>query len=246
MLKYRVEQNTTNLAGAHRQVQELEAAVARRIDTRGDQFRMQIGNQSYTDRGDAARGLVDRLADVLNAPYGSRGEHPVGELGGYPLVAQRQYRDSEPITVLRFVDAPAAPVVVSVNDTEHPAAGLVVRFENVLRTFERRLASTHERIEELTSETARAQAKLGQPFKYRDELHAAYATRKAINADLAQATDPPARPAAADPDVAASLALLGATHAGQATGQRSGQADPSGARPYRPAVGEHDPTVTLD
>ncbi|MFI5709796.1 hypothetical protein [Kribbella sp. NPDC051620] len=112
---------------------------------------------------------------------------------------------------------------------------------------ERTLSSTHEQIEELTTETARAQAKLGQPFKYRDELTAAYATiRKAISADLAQAADPPARPAAADPEVAASLAVLGATYA--IPPQASGRPRWIWAAPGRTVhrLPERDSTVSVD
>jgi hypothetical protein len=214
MLKHRISQDTAQLAALRNEIPHLEAAIAKRIDTRGDQFRMQIGDRLHSERGEAARALASRITDVLNAPRWDAADHPVGHLGGYELTAKRQYRDDQPYVLVDVAGAPVDGIAVSVGDTQNPSPGLVVRFENVLRSLDRKLASKHEWIDDLTTEITRAQGELGKPFQHQDTLHTAYATRKAINDKLAAAAAPP--PAnATDPDVADSLALLASTNPGE-------------------------------
>jgi hypothetical protein len=171
------------------------------------------------------------MTDVLSAPRWDAANHPVGQLGGYELTAKRQYRDDQPYVLVDVVGVPVDSVAVSVGDTQNPAPGLVVRFENALRSLDRKLASKHEWIDELTTEINRAEGELGKPFQHQDALHAAYAARKAVNDQLAAAAAPP--PATTDPDVAASLGVLASTHAAPPAGQHPGS-NPSTARPYSP------------
>lgn len=125
------------------------------------------------------------MTDVLSAPRWDAADHPVGQLGGYELTAKRQYRDDQPYVLVDVVGVPVDSVAVSVGDTQNPAPGLVVRFENALRSLDRKLASKHEWIDELTTEINRAEGELGKPFQHQDALHAAYAARKAVNDQLA-------------------------------------------------------------
>jgi hypothetical protein len=152
---------------------------------------MQVGDRWYTERTEAARAVSSRITDVLNAPMFDRSDHPLGELGGFPLTAKRQYRDDQPYALVDVVGLPLDRIKVSVGDIENAAAGLVVRFENALRTLDRTLASKREWIDELTTEINRAQAAHGKPFQHQDALHAAYATRKEINDKLNAAAAPP-------------------------------------------------------
>jgi hypothetical protein len=183
------------------------------------------------------------MTDVLSAPRWDAADHPVGQLGGYELTAKRQYRDDQPYVLVDVVGVPVDSVAVSVGDTQNPAPGLVVRFENALRSLDRKLASKHEWIDELTTEINRAEGELGKPFQHQDALHAAYAARKAVNDQLAAAAAPP--PATTDPDVAASLGVLASTHAAPPAGQHPGS-NPSTARPYSPPEAERDTTPGLD
>jgi hypothetical protein len=121
------------------------------------------------------------MTDVLSAPRWDAADHPVGQLGGYELTAKRQYRDDQPYVLVDVVGVPVDSVAVSVGDTQNPAPGLVVRFENALRSLDRKLASKHEWIDELATEINRAEGELGKPFQHQDALHAAYAARKAVN-----------------------------------------------------------------
>jgi hypothetical protein len=176
-----------------------------------------------------------------------RSDHPLGELGGFPLTAKRQYRDNEPYALVDVVGLPLDSIKVSVGDIENPAAGLVVRFENALRTLDRTLASKHEWIDELTTEISRAQAAFGKPFQHQDALHAAYAARKEIDDKLNAAAAPPPVPApvaAIDPDVAASLGVLASTHGATRNGERR-EGGPTG-RPYTPTTVEPNTAPGLE
>jgi hypothetical protein len=187
------------------------------------------------------------MTEVLSAPRWDAADHPVGQLGGYELSAKRQYRDDQPYVLVDVVGVPVDGVAVSVGDTQNPAPGLVVRFENALRSLDRKLASKHEWIDELTTEINRAEGELGKPFQHQDALHAAYAGRKEVNDKLNEAAAPAPAPAPAvvtDPDVAASLGVLASSHDAAPGGQRPGS--PAHARPYRPPEAERDTTPGLD
>jgi N12 class adenine-specific DNA methylase len=215
MLEHRIEDHTSSIVAAKARIAALEEAITRRIDTRGDQFRMQVAGTWHNDRGQAAAALTSQLDAVLNAPPGRRPPQPIGALGGFELTAERSYRDTSPYAIIRLTGAPSRPVDITLNETHMPAPGLVVRIENVLRALDRQLTEERDRVDELTTEIDRAHEQLGQPFKHRDALHQAYAARKEINDQIAAQADPtPPPPAAEDPDVADSLALLASTNPG--------------------------------
>ncbi|HEY0689553.1 MAG TPA: hypothetical protein VGD71_10960 [Kribbella sp.] len=139
---------------------------------------------------------------------------------------------------------------LQLSDSLSTATVLAIGGSLSLRAPDRKLASKHEWIDELTTEISRAQGGLGKPFQHQEALQAAYAARKAINDKLAAAVAPPPAPAPAttdttDPDVAASLGVLASTHAAPPAGHRPG-INPSTARPYSPPAPEHDNTITLD
>jgi hypothetical protein len=213
MLEHRIEDHTSSIAAAQSRITELEEAIARRTETRGDQFRMQVAGTWHNDRGRAATALTAQLRDLLDAPPGYRPPQPIGALGGFEFTAERNYRDGSRYAIIRASDAPVRAVDMTLNESHNPAPGLVVRIENVVRALDRQLTDEHDRVQELTTEIERSREQLGQPFKHRDALHQAYADRKAINDQIAAQADPKpsALVAAEDPDVADSLAVLAST-----------------------------------
>jgi hypothetical protein len=100
MLKHRISQDAKQLEALRGEIPHLEAAIAKRIDTRGDQFRMQVGDRLHSERADAARALAIRMTEVLNAPRWDASDHPVGQLCGHELTAKRQYRDDQPYVLV--------------------------------------------------------------------------------------------------------------------------------------------------
>jgi hypothetical protein len=65
---------------------DLDTAIARRRDTRGDAFAITVDGRSYGKRVAAGRHLLARLNDEAASQLGSRERTlPTGELGGFPL-----------------------------------------------------------------------------------------------------------------------------------------------------------------
>jgi len=247
MLKHRIREDTKQIAVLRSEIPRLEAVLARRVDTRGDQFRMQVDGRLYNERAQAARALAGRAAAVLNAPRWDSAEQAVGQLGGFELTAKRQYRDDKPYVLVDVVGVPVDGIAISTGDIENAAPGLVVRFENALGSLDRKLTAKQDWIDELATEITRAEGELGKPFQHQDALHAAYTTRKAINDQLAAVAAPLPAPAvvSADPDVAASLGVLAATHAPPVPGHRQGHHPETGQR-YRPGSNDLAPAPELD
>jgi hypothetical protein len=74
-----------------RELAAIQAAIAQRVDTRGDAFRMTIGERHAIERPQAADLIRDWITDHARGgiPYG-RPQHPlgeVGELGGFRVDA---------------------------------------------------------------------------------------------------------------------------------------------------------------
>ncbi|MFI5736069.1 helicase-related protein [Kribbella sp. NPDC051587] len=190
MLEHRINDHTRQIAASHNTIGDLETAIALRVDTRGDKFRMEVAGIRYNERADAAAAFANQLAGVMNRRPGTNTTTRIGELGGFELTAERFYREEVPHAVVRFTGGLIDNVSISLNESQNPSPGLVVRLENAVRTLDRKLSGQHEYIDELTTEISRARDQVGQPFKYRAELDAAYATRKSINDQLSEAAKP--------------------------------------------------------
>jgi hypothetical protein len=76
---------------------------------------------------------------VLNAPRWNTAEQPVGQLGGFELTAKRQYRDDKPYVLVEVVGVPVDSIAICGGDIENAAPGPVSRFENALRSLDRKL-----------------------------------------------------------------------------------------------------------
>ena len=69
-----------------RRIDALSAAAGRLTPTRGDQFRMQIGDRVYTARTDAAEALQNRIRrECYNGYIRPLEPGPFGEIAGQPL-----------------------------------------------------------------------------------------------------------------------------------------------------------------
>ncbi|HEY3514575.1 MAG TPA: helicase-related protein [Kribbella sp.] len=203
MLEHRIGEHTRSIAASNSTIAALEKAIARRVDTSADRFRMEINGIRYNERADAAKALTSTLADVIDTRPGYQSLRRVGEIGGFELTAERFFLDNSPYAQIRFTDAPIDGVRITLTENQNPAPGLVVRLENALRALDRKLTGEHDYIDELTTEISRAREQLGQPFKHSDDLAAAYANRKSINEQLEAAANQSSTPAAAGPDASA-------------------------------------------
>ncbi|MGH2839673.1 MAG: helicase, partial [Solirubrobacteraceae bacterium] len=148
----------------------IDAALARRRDTRGELFTMRIGTSHASTRPDAARliqtWLTARAPSAV--PYG-RTEHnlgQLGELGGLTINATLRRTLTGPPTVeLELRDVPAQPATLSLDEARVDALSLIRQLEHRLND----LPALADRIQRAGAgahaEAARARAGLAQPFK---------------------------------------------------------------------------------
>lgn len=116
------------LAGSEDRLVKLDAALQRRVDTRGDLFSMTINDITYTNRKDAGAALSEKLATFVHASHKVNG--PVGVVGGLQVMAVTD-RDWDRIQ-LRFEGLSLPPTEVDKGQFIDPSP--------VLRSLEARLS----------------------------------------------------------------------------------------------------------
>ena len=162
------EQRTSSLGSV---VKQADAALARRVDTSGDAFVMEVASVRYTKRTDAAERLREVLrSHVAGAPAGVEHEAALGRLGGFAVtVAIRRGEDADTVT-LRLDGVPRSGGIV-LDPRELPGGtGLVARLENRLAKLEDVRSEAAAEIDRLRSEADRARASTDQPFPQQDQL----------------------------------------------------------------------------
>jgi hypothetical protein len=175
-------------------VQALEAAIARRVDTRGELFVMAVGEVEHRERIKAAQALI-RWAQT--AQVGRTG--PVGQLAGFQLTGvvriDYEHGGREAYLALDGIPLDAAHATVT-HLAENPLT-LVRQLEHRIADLEGRRARTLVRQQEAAQEIARAREGLARPFKYAEDLQAAQTQLAVITEQMQQAATH-AAPAPAD------------------------------------------------
>ncbi len=165
----------------------IQAAIAASVDTRGDAFRMTVGDRRVTTRAEAARLIGEWTAANTRGgiPYG-RSEHKLGELGelgGLPIdVTLRKTLGGGPPSVdLALRGVPAQPASLAQDLVRVDATSLVRQLEHRIAD----LPALAQRVEvagiTAADEAQRAQNSRAQPFKHADALK----TATARSADIA-------------------------------------------------------------
>jgi N12 class adenine-specific DNA methylase len=175
---------------------ELDSAIARRQDTRGDAFTMTIGSRVHGKRADAGADLLALLRREATAQLGYRQRTlAAGELGGLPLTATvgRTPLGEQVQVSLAFDGAPGTDLTLSASDlASADPAGLISRLENRLARLEALKAQAYADIAGARSEIDHARASLGRPFPQAAELTAAHDRAREINEQLQAAATPQA------------------------------------------------------
>ena len=195
-----------------RQLPAIGAAITASVDTRGDAFRMTIGDRRATTRPEAARLIQDWTAQAARhgVPYGRR-EQPLGqlgELGGQPIDATlRKAIGSVPSLELSIRGVPAQPATLYLDDVREDAMSLVRQLEHRVGD----LPALAERVEaagvKAADEAARAQQALSQPFKHANALATATARSSAIAIEMRDRQQPDPEPSTAAATTAAAPAI---------------------------------------
>jgi N12 class adenine-specific DNA methylase len=195
----RHEQDITRLTTL---TQDIDAAIARRQDTRGEKFTMTVDGRQHAKRAEAGQHLKDLLQNeaVALGVFGQRTVQP-GHLGGFPVTADIAPSLGKTSVTLALDGAPGTSTRLSLRDlSEADPAGLVMRLENRLGRLEEHKTRSLTDIEHAHREIAHARAGIGQPFPQAAQLTGARARAREINEQLEQMAAPqqPAEQAAPD------------------------------------------------
>lgn len=139
-------------------------ALATRVDTRGDNFRIGLVDTDYADRPDAQARLRQILRKVAR---GDDLDSTIGDFAGFPLRASPAGDGVE----LELLGAPG--VVVAVGRAEIADGDIIGKLQARLGNLEKLRAHHVARLAEARQDVESLQARVGKPFRDADALSAA-------------------------------------------------------------------------
>jgi hypothetical protein len=220
-LRHKVTQAEQRIATLTALIADIDVAVNRRTDTRGDAFTMTIDSIRYTTRTDVGRRLQQLIAQMQEALLKSshrRLEERPGELGGF-TVSVTVERVLGSMNVIMAIDgAPGTEVRMTPAEVKGADPGkLIIRLENRLSGLESLRSRSLSEIDQLTTEAAHARDDIARPFPQVGQLAAARDHVLRLDEQLRQTAAPSHRnnsdwlPAAPTHDAAAMAQTPGAT-----------------------------------
>jgi Helicase conserved C-terminal domain len=212
---------------------DIDAAIARRQDTRGDRFTMTIDQHLHTRRGDAGQHLKELLERELATVDGLRSrELRPGHLGGFPLTASIGRPTGKATVTISLDGAPGTSVQLTAQDLRNAdPAGLITRLETRLARLEQRTVDALADIDHAGREIRHARDSIGQPFPQASRLASARTRARDIDKQLRQMAEPSPQP---DPGATAAQADETAAQASH----RSEKPVPEGCHPREPDQGD--------
>ena len=209
---------------------DIDAAIARRQDTRGDAFTMTVEGRVYRKRVDAGLHLLHLLRQEAANQLGSRQRTlRAGELGGFPLTVTisralgQVERDPGPRRRPRHRDDPHGQGTSPTPTRSAWSPGWRTGSPSSKRAKTKALAE----IDHARSEIDHATASLGKPFPQAAELAAARERSRQIDEQLEAAAAPPQQDAEAADATAGQAGPRGiASHAVGRTAARSAACRP--------------------
>jgi len=185
-LEHAVAHHEDSIRRLTREVADIDIAIGRRQDTRGDKFTMTVRDRLHDKRAAAGQ----QLKAVLEAEVGAldgvrhRGVHP-GSLGGFPLVALVERSMGKTTVTINLDGVPGGTLQLSADDLRAAdPAGLIARLENRLHRLEVRRQETLDNIERARREIDHARENLGQPFPQATQLADARERARQIDKQL--------------------------------------------------------------
>ena len=185
-LRHAIARHEEDVARLTKLVGDVDVAIARRQDTRGDRFAMIIDGTRYIKRVEAGESLKRLLEREMAAFDGTRARtREAGYLGGFPLTAQTGRSLGGTTITLSLAGVPGGALELAEHDLQKAApTGLVTRLEHRLSRLEERKADAGNDIQHAHAEIEHAGADLDKPFPQVDELHAARSRCEQIDGQL--------------------------------------------------------------
>jgi N12 class adenine-specific DNA methylase len=204
-LHHTIATSQRSIPSLQTEIATLDAAIAARLDTRGDKFVMTVEGRDYDNRADGTEALRHRLLSAINHRSAATLEHVVS-LAGLPLTAhlsrQRDVlRERYEITYRFVLDGLGYPDVVGSGADLAPdsSVSLAIRLENLITGLDRHLTRSQNELSERHHDITKATAELERPFAYSSELAAARERVADIEAQLAELAQEPTNDAEATP-----------------------------------------------
>jgi hypothetical protein len=194
-LAHKVNATSEQIAALDATAAQIDAAIARRRDTRGDAFAMIAGGSRHIRRQDAGEHLKALIADqdqaLTRSGHRRLIEQP-GELGGFPLAVTTERVLATVSVTIQLVGAPGTEIRMTPAEVAAADPGkIIVRLEGRLAGLEALKAKTLTEISRLTTEASHARDDLRKPFPQADRLAAARDRAQQIDGKLSQAARPP-------------------------------------------------------
>jgi N12 class adenine-specific DNA methylase len=185
----RHQQDITRLTGL---IGDIDAAIGRRQDTRGDRFAMTVDGRAHGKRATAGqhlKHLLQRQAAELDGPRTSTATP--GHLGGFPVTATAGRVLGKTTITLGLDGAPGTSIRLDEQElSQADPAGLITRLENRLARLEEEKAGALAGIGRAQLEIAHAHDSIGKPFPQAGQLAAARERARRINDELDQMAAP--------------------------------------------------------
>ncbi|MHB0668466.1 N-6 DNA methylase [Roseomonas mucosa] len=183
-VRRRVAEARSTIGRATQAIADTEADLARRVSTRGDDFRMEVEGRTYTERKPAGAALLKFIRTVQFE--GRKGDWDLGQIGGFPLKLEaRRYRQGADLEIHLLLTRAGGEHEVRVED-DLTAMGLVSRLEYDLGRFEAELAEYRRKLAEAERQLPAYEARLGEGFEFQADLDAKRAEMAELEASLAQ------------------------------------------------------------
>jgi N12 class adenine-specific DNA methylase len=236
----------------HTSLSILETAVTRTEDISGENFRMVVGDREYDSRADAGQAIAQLARDngvQYASSYNAR-VIPLGTIAGHhlevqPVPALTYNANARMDIMVSLSGIPNSESRISMPEFLEAGVGVVRSLENKTTALPRTIVRLNAEITEAQNTITQADARLGQPFKYADDLAAAYARVEVIYGKLAElasghtaAHTVPADAAPLDPELQ-KLVDLNNRNFPTTAGHRAGER-PSTGRGYQPPKHERD------
>jgi len=150
----------------------VDTAIARRRDTRGENFTMTVDQVHHGKRADAGQHVKDILEREAAGLAGQlRRAVSIGNLGGFPVSADVHRSPGTTKIALTLEGAPGTTIDLPASGLRGAdPVGLVTRLENRLAQLETRKANALADIEHARRQIAHARSSIGQPFPHAEEL----------------------------------------------------------------------------
>jgi N12 class adenine-specific DNA methylase len=196
-LRHKVASTDKRIHALTALVSDIDAAIARRRDTRGDAFTMTIDRIPYSKRHDAGqrlKQLLERELTALTSSGHQRAKTPPGHLGGFDVTTAiyRLTGTTQVVLVLDLDGAPEAEIRMTAEDlADTEPSRLVIRLENRLSGLDALKTKTLDQTDRLRTEAARASEDISKPFPQSGNLAAARDQVRQIEIQLEEAARPP-------------------------------------------------------